>query len=77
LKDTGRVKYGNATDKEALTAFNRVTRLEGIIPALEAAHALAYLEKHSGDFRKSDNIVICLSGRGDKDMPIIFGSRWG
>lgn len=77
FKDIGRVKYGSATDQEALAAFYLVSRLEGIIPALESSHAIAYLIKHARDFRSSDNVVICLSGRGDKDMPIIFGSKWG
>jgi len=77
FKDNGRVKYGSATDKEALAAFKLVSKLEGIIPALESAHALAYLINHAEDFSYGDNVVICLSGRGDKDMPIIFGSKWG
>lgn len=77
FKDNGRIKYASATDKEALSAFNLISRLEGIIPALESAHAIAYLIKHAGNFQKGDNVVICLSGRGDKDMPIIFGSNRG
>jgi len=77
FKDHGRIKYGSATDKEALDAFNLVSRLEGIIPALESSHAIAYLIKHTKDFKPIQNVVICLSGRGDKDMPIIFGSKWG
>ncbi len=77
FKDNGRVKYASATDKEALDTFNLVSKLEGIIPALESAHAIAYLIKRAQGFRSSDNVVICLSGRGDKDMPIIFGSKWG
>ena len=75
LKDTGRVTYESATDKEALHAFRLVSRLEGIIPALETSHALAYLIKHRAAFKKRKPIVICLSGRGDKDMPIIFDKR--
>ncbi|MFV0604673.1 MAG: tryptophan synthase subunit beta [Niabella sp.] len=63
---TGRGKFLNATDAEALEAAFLLARLEGIIPALESAHALAALEKIK--FDKDDNIVICLSGRGDKDM---------
>jgi len=77
FRDNKRVKYGSATDKEALSAFKLVSKLEGIIPALESAHAIAYLIKHAKYFKSNQNVVICLSGRGDKDMPIIFGSNWG
>jgi tryptophan synthase beta subunit len=66
LHDCSRVTYKNVTDEEALEAANRLMKLEGIIPALETAHALAYLEKMN--FTSSDKIVINLSGRGDKDM---------
>ena len=66
LHDCSRVTYKNVTDEEALEAANRLMKLEGIIPALETAHALAYLEKMN--FTPSDKIVINLSGRGDKDM---------
>ena len=63
---SGRAEFCNATDKEALSAAFRLAKMEGIIPALESAHALAILEKIS--FNREDNIVICLSGRGDKDL---------
>lgn len=66
LYDNGRVVYGCATDQEALNAANKLMQLEGIIPALESAHALAYLENMT--FKSIDKIVINLSGRGDKDM---------
>jgi tryptophan synthase beta chain len=66
LFSSGRAEFYNATDKEALSAAFRLAKMEGIIPALESAHALAILEKIS--FNREDNIVICLSGRGDKDM---------
>jgi len=66
LNKTGRVIFENATDDEALRAAFRLTRLEGIVPALEPAHALAILEKLK--FRTEDVVVITLSGRGDKDM---------
>ena len=74
LKDQGRVTYASATDEEALDAFHLSTRLEGIIPALESAHALAHVKKaFSG---KSNSVVIVnLSGRGDKDQSIYFHSR--
>jgi len=71
LKDSGRVTYGTVTDAEALRAFEQVSRLEGIIPALETSHALAWLVKHKRKFKKNEKIVVCLSGRGDKDMPIV------
>jgi tryptophan synthase beta chain len=61
-----RVKFGHADDVEALEAAFRLTRLEGIIPALESAHALAWLVKHK--FRPDDVVVVTISGRGDKDM---------
>jgi tryptophan synthase beta chain len=68
LNDIGRVKYVNATDQEALDAFQLCCKLEGIIPALESAHALAYLEKLAPDLPKDHLIVVNLSGRGDKDI---------
>ena len=68
LNDIGRVKYVNATDAEALEAFQLCCKLEGIIPALESAHALAYLEKLAPDLPKEHIIVVNLSGRGDKDI---------
>ncbi len=72
LSDTGQVKYFSATDKQALAAFELVSKLEGIIPALETSHALAYLIAHKKEFKARQNVVVCLSGRGDKDMPIFF-----
>jgi tryptophan synthase beta chain len=71
LKDTGRVVYGSATDVEAIRAFKLTSQLEGIIPALESAHAIAWVVANAHTFKKSDRVVICLSGRGDKDMGII------
>ena len=68
LHDVGRVKYVNATDQEALDAFQLCCKLEGIIPALESAHALAYLEKLAPGLPKDHLIVVNLSGRGDKDI---------
>ncbi|PJE79799.1 Tryptophan synthase beta chain [invertebrate metagenome] len=68
LKDTGRVEYHCATDDEALGAFHRLTLLEGIIPALETAHALAFVEKLAPTMDKKQIIVANLSGRGDKDI---------
>jgi tryptophan synthase beta chain len=66
LFKTGRAKFLNATDNEALKAAMMLTRMEGIIPALESAHALAALDKLS--FNPADNVVVIVSGRGDKDM---------
>ena len=68
LKDIGRVNYVSATDTEALSAFHRVTRVEGIMPALETAHALAYAEKLAAEMTPDQHIIINLSGRGDKDI---------
>ena len=69
LKDSGRVRYVSSTDAEALAAFRELASLEGIIPALESAHAVAHLLSERGRYaRKRAPIVICLSGRGDKDV---------
>ena len=66
-KDTGRVRYASITDAEALEAFGILATREGIIPALESAHAVAYAIKQAGKMRKDQNLIINLSGRGDKD----------
>ncbi len=68
LKDNGRALYVNATDDETLAAFHALTRTEGIIPALETAHALAYAAKLAVTMRPDQTIVVNLSGRGDKDI---------
>jgi tryptophan synthase beta chain len=68
LRDTGRVRYDAATDAEALDAFQVLCRLEGIIPALETAHALAWVRRSAGSFPADAVVLICLSGRGDKDV---------
>ena len=68
LKEIGRVKYVNATDKEALNAFKLCCKLEGIIPALEPAHALAVLKKIAKNYSKDKIIVMNMCGRGDKDI---------
>ncbi|MBT8152286.1 MAG: tryptophan synthase subunit beta, partial [Gammaproteobacteria bacterium] len=68
LKDIGRVKYVAINDDEAMQAFRDLTRIEGIMPALETAHALAYTEKLARDMSKDKRIVVNLSGRGDKDI---------
>jgi tryptophan synthase beta chain len=71
LKDTGRVEYVNITDEEALGGFYALTKLEGIIPALESSHALAYAIKLAPTMAKNKIIIVNLSGRGDKDMHTI------
>ncbi|MCA9450201.1 MAG: pyridoxal-phosphate dependent enzyme, partial [Candidatus Omnitrophica bacterium] len=68
LHKTGRATYVGVTDKEALDAFQRLCKLEGIVPALESAHAIAHLEKLMPTLSKDDLVVINLSGRGDKDV---------
>jgi tryptophan synthase beta chain len=68
LRDTGRVAYESATDAEALAAFQTVCRLEGIIPALETAHAFAYVRRMAGRWPPDALVLVCLSGRGDKDV---------
>ncbi len=68
LKDSGRVQYEAVTDTEVLAAFATLCRLEGIIPALESSHALAYAEKLKGTLDADSLVIINLSGRGDKDM---------
>ena len=71
LKDIGRAKYESITDKEALEAFHLLTRVEGIIPALESSHAVAYAVKLAKQWPSDKSIVINLSGRGDKDMQTV------
>lgn len=71
LKDSGRAKYVAITDKEALDAFHTLTKFEGILPALESAHAVAYGIKLAQKFGKDKHIIVNLSGRGDKDIHTI------
>jgi tryptophan synthase beta chain len=68
LKDAGLAGYGSVTDEQALAAFRALARLEGIIPALESAHAVAYVLEHGARLREGGPVVVCLSGRGDKDV---------
>ncbi|WFP51263.1 tryptophan synthase subunit beta [Methylomonas sp. EFPC3] len=72
LKDIGRAEYPNITDDEALQGFHALTKMEGIIPALESSHAMAYTMKLAPTMRKDQVIVVNLSGRGDKDMHTIM-----
>ena len=71
LAAVGRVKYGVAYDHEALSAFQTLCRVEGILPALESSHALAYVLSHAEEFAPGSRVLVNLSGRGDKDMDIV------
>ena len=73
LKDVGRVEYVDATDDEALHAFRELTRVEGIMPALESSHAVAYGMKLAASMSPEQIVVINLSGRGDKDIHTVAG----
>ena len=73
LKESGRVTYVSATDKEALDAFQMCTKLEGIIPALEPSHALAYVKKLAPTLPKDKLLVMNMCGRGDKDIFAVAG----
>jgi tryptophan synthase beta chain len=73
LRDTGRVSYVSITDKEALDAFQLCARLEGIIPALEPSHALAYVTKLAPTLAKDNLLVMNMCGRGDKDVFAVAG----
>lgn len=74
LKSIGRIKYDNVTDDEAIDAFKILCKLEGIIPALESSHAIAYALKIATKYRKEDCIIVNLSGRGDKDIETILAN---
>jgi tryptophan synthase beta chain len=75
LKDIGRAQYVSITDEEALQAFHDCCRIEGIIPALESSHALAYAAKLAATLPKDQIILANLSGRGDKDMHTVAERR--
>jgi tryptophan synthase beta chain len=68
LRDTGRARYESVTDDEALEGFALLSRLEGIVPALESAHAVAWLAANRGSWAAEDRVLVCISGRGDKDV---------
>jgi len=72
LHDTGRVTYESVTDDEAVAAFHWLTRRQGIIPALESSHALAYARKLAARLGAAQTVVVCLSGRGDKDLDTVL-----
>ena len=71
LKDAGRVRYRSATDGEVVGAFLRMARTEGIIPALESSHAIAEAIKVARRGKRSESVVVTLSGRGDKDVEVV------
>jgi tryptophan synthase beta chain len=68
LKDTGRALYVSVRDDEAMEGFQTLSRLEGIIPALEPAHAVAWITRERARWNADDVILLCVSGRGDKDV---------
>jgi tryptophan synthase beta chain len=70
-KDAGVAEYVSVTDQEALDAFQRLSRIEGIIPAMESSHAWAYLEKLMPQTKPEETVVVTLSGRGDKDVQMV------
>lgn len=72
LKTSGRAEYVSVTGQEALSAFQELSKVEGIIPALESSHALAYAMKLAPTLAKSDILIVNLSGRGDKDVEIVY-----
>lgn len=72
LRDSGRASYVSITDKEAMDALLELCRLEGIIPAIESAHAIAYAKKQAKEMKEDEIMIVCLSGRGDKDVHTIM-----
>ncbi len=73
FKATGRAEYVGITDREAIAGLKMLSGLEGIIPAIESAHAIAYLEKLARRVKRRSTVIVCLSGRGDKDMETLRG----
>ena len=73
-KKIGRAKYAAVDDKQALEGFKLLSATEGIIPALEPSHALFYLKKAAPKFKKGAVVILCLSGRGDKDVDAVAGA---
>ena len=71
LKDTKRVQYETVTDREALQGFQLLTEMEGIMPALEPAHAIGFLNRFMKRTRRGESLIVCLSGRGDKDINVV------
>ncbi len=77
LKDTGRARYDSVEDHEALEAFHWLSAREGILPALESSHALAYLRRLGSELPAGATVVVCLSGRGDKDLDSVLEAAAG
>jgi tryptophan synthase beta chain len=77
LRDLGRARYSHVTDREAVRGFDLLNRWEGILPALESAHAVAYMIKHARKFNAGDLVIINLSGRGDKDVQQVAAWKRG
>ncbi|TMF52979.1 MAG: pyridoxal-phosphate dependent enzyme, partial [Chloroflexi bacterium] len=77
LKEQGRAEYVAVTDEQALAAFHQCSRLEGIIPALESSHAISYASGLAGGLAAEQNVLVNLSGRGDKDLDIVRQSSGG
>ena len=75
LKDSGRAEYVAVTDADALAGFELLSRLEGIIPALETAHAIAWVTAQNGRWKRDEPVLICVSGRGDKDVAQVNSMR--
>ena len=75
LKDSGRASYVAVTDEQALEGFATLARLEGIIPALESAHAVAWVVSQQGRWKKNETVLICVSGRGDKDVAHVMDTH--
>jgi tryptophan synthase beta chain len=73
LKDSHRATFVSITDDEALDGFQLLSRLEGIIPALESSHAVSWIAKNKGRWAPKDHILLCVSGRGDKDVAQVSG----
>jgi tryptophan synthase beta chain len=68
LKDTGRAEYVAVSDRDAIDGFRLLSRLEGIIPALETAHAVSWIASQKGRWSADEPVLLCVSGRGDKDV---------
>ena len=75
LKDSGRAEYVSVTDTDALAGFELLSRLEGIIPALETAHAIAWVASQAGRWDADEPVLVCVSGRGDKDVAQVNSMR--
>jgi tryptophan synthase beta chain len=71
LKDSGRATYVAVTDDAALEGFELLSRAEGIIPALETSHAIAWIASQAGRWKADEPVLLCLSGRGDKDVATV------